>query len=98
MATVVRTETRKRGIFGMAMWWLFLGYNGLMAAAFFAGMKGAGQTVQQSVDPAEKAGAAIGTALGGGLILSIWLVGALILGLIVALTRGKKVTVEKTID
>lgn len=98
MATIVRTETRKRGVFGMVMWWLFLAYNGLMGVAFFAGMKGAGDFTQHSADPAAKAGAAIGTALGAGMILSIWLIGALILGLIVALTRGKKVIVERTAD
>lgn len=98
MATIVRTETRKRGVFGMVMWWLFLAYNALMGVAFVAGMKGAGETLQQSAEPAARAGAALGTALGAGVLLAIWLTGALILGLIVALTRGKKVIVERTVD
>lgn len=98
MATIVRTEVRKRGIFGTIMWWLFLAYNAIMGLAFVAGMKGATDFTAKAVGQAERAGAAIGTVFGAGMVLTVWLIGALILGLVVALTRGKKVTIEKTID
>lgn len=98
MATIVRTETRRRGIFGTIMWWVFLGYNALMAFGFLSGLKNAGEVVERSADEASKAGAALGTIVGAGAILVIWLIGALVLGLIVALTRGKKVTVERVVE
>lgn len=98
MATIVRTEKRKRGIFGMLVWWVFLAFNAIMAALCFMTIKGAVDVGQQTTDAAHQAGAAIGGTLATGLMLTIWLVGSLILGLIVALTRGKTVTTERVVD
>ena len=98
MATIVREEKRKRGIFGTLMWWVFIAYNVVMLIALFAGIKDAAQVSDNAISQAEKAGAAAGMMLGAGMVMTIWLVGALILGLIVALTRGKTVIVEKITD
>ncbi|AQQ02402.1 hypothetical protein B0E33_01355 [Roseibium algicola] len=98
MATVIRTTKRKRGIFGTIMWWLFLAFNAIML--IFTGLivYGGGSAVTNTQDAAEQAGAVIGTGIGVSIMISAWLTGSLILGLIVALTRGKEVTVERTVD
>ncbi|ANW00928.1 hypothetical protein LMTR13_12860 [Bradyrhizobium icense] len=44
---------------------------------------------------AGRAGAAIGTTLGTGFIISIWTCGSIVLGLFVLFTRGRKVIVEE---
>lgn len=98
MATVIRTTKRKRGFFGTIVWWLFLAFNVLMAIWLFASINAAGQQYQASTDAAYQAGTAIGGTLAVGGLLIFWLIGSLILGLIVALTKGKEVTTEKVVD
>lgn len=95
MPTIVRTETRKRGFFGHLFKWLFVIFNILMLIWFVGGMIGAGQVVVDASSEAEKAGATIGTVLGAGFILFVWLVGAVVLGLFAMLTRGKRTIVEE---
>lgn len=97
MARTVRIEKRRRGIFGWIFLLLFWGFNLLMAWAFFAGIA-AMSDAPAPVSEAEKAGAAIGTALGISMILGIWGMGALILGLFVMFTRGPKTVIETTED
>lgn len=98
MATIVRTEKRKRGIFGTLVWWVFLAFNALMALWLFFGLSHVADQAPKAASGAEQAGMAIGGAIAAGMLLSVWLIGALILGLIVALTRGKTITIEKVID
>ncbi len=98
MATVIRTTKRKRGFFGTLMWWVFLAFNALMAVWVFMAVKMAGEQYSSSADAAYQAGTAIGGTLATGAIIIMWLVGSAILGLIVALTRGKEVTTEKVVD
>ena len=96
MATrIIRTERRSRGLFGWVFLLLFWGFNLLMAWAFFAGIAAVADG-PAPVSDAEKAGAAIGTAIGVSMLLGIWGMGALILGLFVMFTRGSKVIVETT--
>lgn len=92
---VIRTETRKRGFMGQVFKWLFIAFNLLMAWAFFDGMSGASQTYQTAGSEAGRAGAAIGTAIGASMVMVLWAGGAVILGLFVMFTRGKKVIVEE---
>ena len=97
MAKVIRTTKRQRGIFGTIVWWLFLAWNGLMALWVFWAIKMTTDQVQVTSDAAAQAGTAIGGTIATGALLGLWLVGSLILGLVVALTRGKSVTVEETV-
>ncbi|MCQ8872289.1 hypothetical protein NP945_10705 [Mesorhizobium sp. LMG17149] len=99
MATrIERVEVRKRGFFGMVFWLVFLAFNALMALWMFAGIKGASDQYQATTDAASHAGTAIGGTVALGILLWIWLFGAIILGLLVLLSRGKKVTIERTIE
>ncbi|MER9221848.1 hypothetical protein NKI48_23455 [Mesorhizobium sp. M0644] len=98
MGRIERVEVRKRGFFGMMFWLLFLAFNGLMALWMFAGLKRATDQYQATTDAASHAGAAIGATIATGILLWIWLFGGIILGLLVLLSRGKKVTIERTID
>lgn len=98
MATIVRTEKRKRGVFGTIIWWAFLVFNAFMGLVMYYAISTSADHAGKAASEAEQAGAAVGGVFASGVILSIWLVGALILGLIVALTRGKVVTIEKVLD
>lgn len=98
MGTTIRTEKRKRGFFGwifLVAFWLF---NAAMAFSLFAGLSGTAERAASLTSEAEQAGYAVGTALGVGMILSVWAAGALILGLFVLFTRGRKVIIETTGD
>lgn len=93
MARKVYRETRHRGFFG----WIFLGlfwlFNLLMIAwllSYWAVVGGV-----DAVSEAEKAGHAIGGALGTGMLIFVWVSGAVILGLFALLTRGRKTVVEE---
>ena len=94
MATTTRIERRKRGVFGWIFLILFWGFNAVMAVSFFGGLSGNSAQYATLASDAERAGYAIGTAIGAGMILTIWVMGAIILGLFVLLTRGSKVIVE----
>lgn len=98
MATTTRIETRKRGIFGWIFVFLFWGFNAVMAFSLFAGIQAASNDTAGLTSDAQAAGAAIGTVIGVGMILTIWALGAAILGLFVYFTQGRKVTVETIKD
>lgn len=78
----------KRGFFGKIVVWGFWLFNALMIAWIWGGVSG---NVDQmaSMEGAEQAGAAIGTAIGGTILIIIWLIGAVILGIMALLTRPK---------
>ncbi|GGF38173.1 hypothetical protein GCM10011321_31390 [Youhaiella tibetensis] len=96
MATIIRKETRKRGFFGWLFLILFILFNVLMLIWMIGGMNAATSVVTTS--EAEQAGRAIGTAIGAGMILFIWVAGAVILGLFALLTRGRKTIIEETVS
>ena len=89
MATV-RREVSDRTVVGKIFKYLFVAFNLFMAFALFQGCSAASDGMQQTSSDAETAGAAIGTALGVGMLLFLWLVGDVILGLFVLFTRRKK--------
>ncbi|WP_051000191.1 hypothetical protein [Sinorhizobium fredii] len=94
MAKIFRTEKRKRGIFGTLVWWVFLAFNGFMGLFFGLFVyHSTGASAPGSVDPAV---AVVATGIGAS-FLSLWLTGTLILGLVVALTRGKTVMIERVV-
>jgi hypothetical protein len=94
MATIVRTEKRKRGFFGWIFLIIFWAFNALMAVAVFGAIgQGAADNAQYTDDLYRGAHAA-GTAIGAGMLISLWFFIAAILGLFVLLTRGTKVIIE----
>lgn len=96
MATIVRTEKRQRSAFGKLIKWTFIAFNVLMIIWLVSGMSAVSQLTPDS--EAARAGHAIGATIGFSIILGIWMMGVVILGLFVLLTRGDKVVVEETSD
>jgi hypothetical protein len=94
MATVVRTEKRQRSAFGQLIKWAFIAFNVLMVVWLISGMNAVSQMTVDS--DAARAGQAIGATIGFSMVLGIWMMGVVILGLFVLLTRGDKVIVEET--
>jgi hypothetical protein len=92
MARVVR-EKHERGCLGvgfLALFWLFNAYM------LYAVVSGAANISQIEVNSdAARAGAAVGTTIGFGILLVIWALGAVILGLLSFFTRGPKVLIEE---
>jgi hypothetical protein len=93
MGEIVQMEVRQRGFFGWLFLLIFFGFNLLM---FFWLWKywELLSTGDQPTSDAGRAGAVIGTALGTGAILFVWLVGAVVTGLFAILTRGKRVYIQ----
>lgn len=95
MATVVRTEIRKRGFFGWVFFLMFLGFNAVMAWSLLAGLADIGG--QTPADANLRAAHEIGATIGVGILLIVWAAGAVILGLLVMLTRGSKSIIEEVV-
>jgi hypothetical protein len=95
MPTVQR-EVSDRTVFGKIVKWVFILFNVLMLVWMISAMSAVGDINEQTVNDAERAGAAIGTGLGMTFLLFIWGFGDIILGLFVLFTRRKKlITVEE---
>lgn len=80
----------KRGFFGKLFKWSLIGFNALMLAWLIGGSMAATEVANTATSEAEQAGAAIGTAIGVGMILVLWVIGDIILGLATLLTRPSK--------
>ncbi|WP_280565117.1 hypothetical protein [Chromohalobacter sp. 48-RD10] len=78
----------KRGAFGKLCKWSFILFNVLMIVWLFSYWGDLGSMTSGS--EAEKAGAAVGGALGTGMIVTTWAFGDIILGLFVLFTRPKE--------
>ncbi len=89
MTTIVRTEKRRRGIFGILVWWTFLTFNALMGLSLFYAIMFTSVKVGEGVHAEMQTGTATGETITAGVLLWVWLVGSVMLGLIVALTRRK---------
>lgn len=98
MAKTIQVEKRKRGFFGWIFLLLFWAFNIAMVAAIIAGMNGSAEHAATLTTDAEKAGAGIGMALGLSMLLSIWVMGDILLGIFVLLTRGKKIITTEVIE
>lgn len=86
---VVRKEVSDRTLFGKIVKWIFIAFNVLMLLWIVGGLLGSSGDPPMS--DAEQTGRAIGTAIGVGLLLMIWTMGDVILGIVVLLTRRKKI-------
>lgn len=92
----VQKEVSDRSAFGKVIKWLFIIFNILMIIWLVTGLGAAGDAMNNTVNEAERAGAAIGTTIGMGFILVVWALGDIILGILVLLTRRKKlITIEE---
>jgi hypothetical protein len=85
----VQLRKPTRSVFGKLIKWTFIGFNALMALWLWAGMKAASTAIDATTSSAEQAGAAIGTGIGAALVITLWVAGAVILGLFVMFTRPK---------
>lgn len=78
----------KRSLFGRLVSWVFWGFNAFMALWLYMGFQDSAKDVDM-MSSAERTGAAIGTGIGAALVLSIWVAGAVILGLFMLFTRPR---------
>lgn len=85
----VQLRKPKRGFFGKLFKWGFIGFNILMVIWLFSYWGTVGELANTSGSEAEKAGAAIGGAIGTGMLFGVWVFGDIILGLFVMFTRPK---------
>lgn len=79
----------KRSFLGKIIKWIFILFNLLMIFWLVGGMMSAGEVVNAASSEAERAGAAIGTGLAASMILTLWVIGDIIIGILVLLTRPK---------
>jgi invasion protein IalB len=94
MTKTVKTIKNVRGVFGQIIKWTFILFNILMLVWLFGYWSSIAPLMDTDSD-AGQAGAAIGSFLGTGMILVIWTLGAIVLGIFVLLTKGKKIIVEE---
>lgn len=94
MSSIIHIEKRQRGPIGKIVKWVFVGFNVFMLIWIFRALSAVSQLELHSA--AEWAGAAIGMAIGLGIIFIPWALGNVILGVLVLLTRGQKVLVQQT--
>lgn len=94
MARTVTVEKRKRGFAGWLARILFWGWTLLMGAmvaiAFTAG--------PPAETEAEKVGSGLGILLASSILFWIWAAGALVLGIFVLATRGRRIMVTETVE
>lgn len=90
MNNQTQLQKTKRSVFGKIIKWAFIGFNILMAIWLISGMASASESISQTTNDAEQAGAVIGTGLGAIMIIFLWLAGAVILGIMTLLTRPKR--------
>lgn len=88
-------DRSKRGFFGIIFKYLFIGFNLLMIAWLYNVWEDMGtqwQTVDQN-NNAELVGATLGVITVNGFIFSFWVIGDIILGIPVLLTRRREIIV-----
>ena len=78
----------RRSVFGQIMKWIFLAFNVLMLIWLITGVSAATKGMD-AMSETEQAGTAVGTGIGAVLIVILWALGAVILGLLVIVTRPK---------
>ena len=69
--------------------WEFILFNVLMAIWLIGGVASSAYVINNTISNTERAGTLLGTGLGASIILTLWVIGDVILGLLVLLTRPK---------
>lgn len=82
-----RLRNPRRGLFGKLFKLAFVLFNIVMIAWIIGGLANVGAL--HPVNEAEKVGHAIGATFATGMLLSIWVMGDIILGILVLFTRPK---------
>lgn len=90
----IRREVRKRGFFGWVFLLIFLGFNAVMLLWLIGYWTELGK-LPAAMSEAERAGAVIGSTIGTGFIIMVWGFGAVILGLLALLTRGRRTIITE---
>jgi hypothetical protein len=85
-----KVEKNERSFIGKVFKYLFYVYNGLMAFWLISGLFSAGSDIANETNEFAAAGGAIGASIGAFLIISIWIGGAVLLGIPTYFTRVKK--------
>jgi hypothetical protein len=93
--SIVRREKYERTAFGKLIKWAFIAFNVLMIIWIVSGLSAISNMQVHST--AERAGQVIGSAIGISWLLSLWAAGDIILGILVAFTRGDKVITEEAV-
>lgn len=88
---IVRKEVSDRTPLGKAVKWLFILFNLFMIFALYSGCSATSDSITSATSEAERAGATLGTAMGVGMLLVLWVMGDIIIGTVVLLTRRKKI-------
>ena len=92
MRRIVRREVRQRGFFGWLVKGSFILFNLTMLFWLFNYFVRIGDIAPGR----DNAGAEIGAVIGTGMILGVWALGAIVLGIATALSRGEIITIEET--
>lgn len=79
----------QRTFFGKIIKWVFILFNIFMIYWLFAGVGGTSDVINNASSDAERAGAAIGAGLGMMMMGTLWVIGDIIIGVFVFLTRPK---------
>ncbi|EHK9946381.1 zinc ribbon domain-containing protein [Escherichia coli] len=79
----------KRSFLGRIIKWVFILFNIFMIYMLLVGLGGTSEIINNATSDAEKAGAVIGTGLGLITIGSLWVIGDIIIGILVFLTKPK---------
>lgn len=83
-----RLRKPRRGVFGTIVKWLFILFNVLMIAWLFAYYAQIGSSMEGESE-AYRTGAGIGAMMGTGMLLTFWVLGDIILGIVVLFTRPR---------
>ena len=93
-ATVV-VEKRKRGVFGWIVAVAFWGWQALMLVWLIAALGATGDQYAAATSEAARTGTAIGATIGFTFLLMVWAFGSVILGMLMFVTRGKKILITQ---
>lgn len=94
MSRVTWIETRKCGLLGRIFRWLFVVFNLVMVVRLI----GSFALGEWGFAEVESASVAIVSTASAGLLASVWLVGDVILGVCVLMTRGRKMMITEVLD
>ena len=92
---VTQIEKRRRGPLGWVVAILFYGFNAVMILLIALTWAGVGSVAEQNYDGASVAVAGVAGFLSTVALSWFWLFGAIILGIMMLLTRGKKVILTR---
>lgn len=88
-------EKRKRGFFGWFFLIVFIAWNAMCVVWLGSFSIHVNEAVTNASSQAGQVGAQVGAGIGGMMILFVWVMGAVITGLLALVTRGSKTVIVK---